>query len=63
MSGGIAVNEANWATNESLKDHHKKAIELAKQRAKYEKKLVKEGKKQVLYPHPVHKKCFIVKFE
>lgn len=63
MSGGIGSNEANWSTNESLKEYHKKAIELVKERHKYEKKLIKEGKKQKLYPHPIYPKCFIVKFE
>lgn len=58
----LATRESNWATNESIKEHHKKAIQASKERKRYEKKLKAEGKKQVLIPHPTSPKCFIVKF-
>jgi hypothetical protein len=58
----LATNEANWATDENKNERHKQAIKLAAERERLEKKWIKDGKKQILIPHPTSPKCFIVKF-
>lgn len=52
----------NWVSNENLKEWTKQAKKLSIERKQQEKKLLKEGKKRVLIPHPEIKNCFIEKF-
>lgn len=57
-----SANE-NWVKEENVSHWKKKAIQLASERKKHEKDLLKQGKKQKLIPHPTSPRCQIMIFE